>query len=406
MRIWEFEDKKEAPSDLVREQDFILRVRRMQRVGHPCLVLHFVLTAIEPLAKSQKALQDAQIKLRNFAQSTGGTYHEMSNGDAFLAWENAGDARIVADHALDAALAAHRGNAGNFLITYRMPESYAALRERTNFYVEEVHRNVNANAGKDIDENAGRLTAKNVDQIERLLKEIDIRDYGHIQCIYRDESAAGKTGATVWTPVIEEYFVSFESLRRERFPKLEFRRSEHLFLDLCAHLDQKLLGALTISYDIIAGRMVNLNLSIGTVMSALFAQFVRRVPPSARQMIGFKLHCGDMLQDFSLTLSAIDVLRREGFRIVLDDITPDMAGYIRLNKFDVDLIKINVAKDRADQMFNPIVRKSLENLPLEKLVFFHCDNENALQSGRSLGVTQFQGWLIDKQANKKRLVNT
>jgi len=403
MRIWEFEDKKEAPSDLVREQDFILRVRRMQRVARPCLVLNFVLSAIEPLAKSQKALEEAQGKLKAFAQSTGGTYHEMSNGDAFLAWENPGDARLVADRALDAALAAHRGHAAAFLFTYRMPESYAALRERTNFYVEEVRKRMEADAGKEVDENTPRLTAKSVDQIERLLKEIDIRDYGHVQCIYRDESASGRAGADAWTPVIEEYFVSFESLRRERFPKLEFRRSEHLFLDLCTHLDQKLLGALTISYDIIAGRRVNLNLSIGSVMSALFAQFVRRVPTSARKLIGFKLHCGDMLQDFSLTLSAIDVLRREGFRIVLDDITPDMAGYIRLNKFDVDLIKINVAKDRANQMFDPIVRKSLENLPMDKLVFFHCDSENALQTGRSLGVRHFQGWLIDKQANKKRL---
>ncbi len=404
MRIWEFEDKREAPSDLVREQDFILRVRRMQRLSLPCLVLNFALSAIVPLAKSQKALEDAQGKLKAFALSTRGSYHEMSNGDAFLAWENAGDARIVAERALDAALAPYKNQASEFLVTYRMPESYTALRERTNAYVEDVRKRLAEDTGKHVDETSGHLTAKNVDQIEQLLKEIDIRQYGHIQCIYQD-GPKGRDGKEDWEPIVEEYFVSFESLRRERFPKLEFKRSEHLFLALCTQLDQKLLGALTTSYDIVANRMVNLNLSIGSVMGSLFAQFVRRVPLAKRNLIGFKLHCGDMLQDFSLTLSAIEVLRREGFRIVLDDITPDMAEYIRLNKFEVDRIKINVSKDRANEIFSPIIRNHVERLPLDKLVFFHCDNENALQIGRELGITQYQGWLIDKLASKKRLGN-
>ncbi len=403
MRIWEFEDKKEAPSDLVREQDFILRVRRMQRMGFPCLVLNIVLTAIEPVIKSQSLLEEAQAKLKAIAASTRGTYHEMSNGDVFLVWENPGEARLVAGRVLEAALADYKDKAAHFLFAYRMPENYALLRERTNAYVEEVRRRIEAESSREIDKSSGHLTAKVVDQIEHLLNEIDIRPYGHVQCIYRDDAKGGKTGNDAWTPVTEEYFVSFENLRRECFPKLEFERSEHLFLALCTLLDQKLLGALTTFYDIIAGRVVNLNLSIASIMGSLFAQFVRRVPHDQRNFIGFKLHCGDMLQDFSLTLSAIDVLKREGFRIVLDGITPDMAHYINLNKFAVDRIKINVSKDRANQMLDPAIRKGVEQLPLDKLVFFHCDNEHALQIGRELGVSHFQGWLIDKLADKKRM---
>ena len=108
-----------------------------------------------------------------------------------------------------------------------------------------------------------------------------------------------------------------------------------------------------------------------------------------------------MLQDFSLTLSAINVLKREGFRIALDGLTPDMAGYINLDKFDVDQIKINVSKDRVLQMTDPAIRKGMERLPAKKLIFFHCDNERALALGREMGVSLYQGWLIDKLAVKK-----
>ena len=395
MRVWEFEDKKASPSDLVREQDFILRVRRMQRMGMACLVLNFILDAIEPFTKDHAALEEAQKRLQNFAASTNGSYYEMSNGDAFLVWEHPGEARVLAERAVEAALGQYKGNTNLFLLTYRMPENYALLRERTNYYVEVVRaRATLGGVDEKVDESSGHLTAKNVDQIEHLLGEIDVRHYGRTQSIYRYTAGA-------WTTVAEEYFISFEDFRRERFPKLEVVRSEHFFFAICTLLDQKLLAALTNSYDLIAGRMINLNLSIPSIMGSVFAQFVRRVPHEQRHLIGFELHRGDLLQDLSLTLTAIDILKREGFRVALDSITPNMVDYINLDKFAVDRIKINVSKDRAAQLADPLVRKGIERLPPEKLIFFRCDNDHALSIGRELGVSLFQGWLIDDLASKK-----
>lgn len=397
MRVWEFEDKRETPSDLVLEQDFILRVRRMQRVGVQCLVLNFILSAIEPLAKSRDAMEEAQKKLQAFAAATKGAYHGMSNGDAFLVWEQPGAASIMSDRAIDAALAEYKANANLFLLTYRMPENYALLRERTNQYVEAVRALATVTGTLDkVDESSGHLTAKNVDQIEHLLGEIDVRRYGRTQSIYEDNRATGK-----WSAVAEEYFISLEDMRRERFPKLAVERSEHFFFAICSLLDQKLIAALTNSYETIAKRTINLNLSVPTIMSSVFAQFVRRIPHDQRNLIGFELHRGDLLQDFSLTLSALNVLRHEGFRTALDSITPEMVEYINLNKFAVDRIKINVSKDRVTQLANPEIRKGLERLPHEKLIFFRCDNERALSIGRDMGVSIFQGWLIDDLAGKK-----
>lgn len=395
MRVWELADNKVLPSDLVREQDFIMRVRRMQRQSVPCLVLNFILNAIEPLAKSQAAMEEVQKKLQEVARGTKGAYYEMSNGDVFIAWEQPDNSTLTVIRAIETMLTEYGADTRQSLASYRMPENYSTLRERTNYYVEIVRASTIVGDETKVEDAQGRLTAKNVDQIEHLLGEIDLRRYGRTQNFYHYVSGT-------WKAAGEEYFVSFEDLRRERFPKLEIMAPEHFFLALCSVIDQRLLAMLTSSYEIIGGRMINLNVSVVTITGSVFAQFVHRVPRDQRALIGFELHCGDLFQDFSLALSAIDILKREGFRVILDSVTPDMVHYLNLGAFAIDAIKINVSKDRALQLDNPATRLGLERLPAQKLTFYRCDNQRALAIGQELGVSVFQGWLIDDLAGKKK----
>jgi EAL domain-containing protein (putative c-di-GMP-specific phosphodiesterase class I) len=403
-RVWEFQDDKAMPSDLVLEQDFILRVRRMQRLGTTHTVVNLVLNAIDPLAKSRRALEAVQQSLQEIAKVTNAVYAEMSNGDVFLIWEKIADAGRLIAQLVDVMLPEEsKGeDTSKFVLTYSMPGDYTQLRERANHYVEVVRaaasmmaEGVPAEALKS-EAARGPLTAWSADQIGRLLNEIDLRRYSRTQPIYRHE-AGGK-----WAPVCEEYFVSIEDLRRERFPKLEIITPEHLFLALCETLDQRLLTSLAENPQTIAGRHFHLNLSVAAVMSATFARFAHGIPREQRSLIGFELHRGDLLQDFARTLGAIETLKDEGFKVALDSITPDMANYINLAAFDVDYIKINVSRDRAEQLNDPAIRKSLAQIPAERLIFFRCDNERALAAGLELGVSLFQGWLIDDAVQGKQ----
>ena len=396
MRIWELSDNKALPSDLVREQDFIMRVRRMQRHGIASIVINFILNAIEPLARNATAMEEMQTKLKEIARATKGFYSEMSNGDVFISWEQPDKISLAAIQEVEAMLKESGADTRQSLATYKMPENYTMLRERTNYYVETSRSAsfISEETAK-VESSEGRLTAKNVDQIEQILGEIDLRRYGRTQNFYRivgDE----------WKPLGEEYFISFEDFRRERFPKLQISSPEHFFLALCGVLDQRLLAMLTSSYEIISGRMINLNVSVTSITGAIFAQFVHRVPHEHRGLIGFEVHCGDLFQDFSLALDAIGLIKREGFRVILDSVTPDMVDYLDLTAFAVDTVKINVSKDRALQLETPAVRLGLERLPADKLTFYRCDNQRALKIGRELGISLFQGWLIDDLASKKK----
>src|SRR5271168_4822059 len=136
MRTYEvIEDSNAIPSDLVREQDFILRVRRMQRHAAPHLVINLVLSAVEAFAKNQGALEAVQQQLQEFAKVTQGLYAEMSNGDVFIIWEETAGTQPLPARIMSAILPDVKDTTP-FLLIYHMPKDYTPLRERTNHYVE------------------------------------------------------------------------------------------------------------------------------------------------------------------------------------------------------------------------------------------------------------------------------
>lgn len=403
-RVWEIEDRTVLmPVDMVREQDFILRLRRLQRQGAPFLIANLVLSALPALAKSSYTLETVQARLREFAKGIKGTYVEMSNGDVFLIWDKVGAAGDVIASAVK-LLPLEEGQAQNpagFLATYTMPDDYTKLRERANHYIDVVRDAVTQASGTPAaalkGENArGPLTAWGVDQIGKLLEDIDVRTYARTQPIYR------LNDDNTWQAISEEYFISLENLRRERFPKLDLTAPEHLFLALCEMVDQRLLSLLAKANATIVGRALHINLAVATVIDNVFAQFTHSIPKDQRGLLTFELHCGDIFQDFSRTQTAIDVLRREKFRVVLDGVTPDMLPYVNLAAFRFDMIKINVSGDRISLFNDAAVRKALQALPPDKLLFFRCDSDKALQISRSMGVRLFQGWHIDELANPRK----
>lgn len=405
MRIWEFEESKDRviPSDLVREQDFILRIRRLNRLATPHLVMNLAMANVIEHIQKPTQLHAIQKQLQDFASVTSGTYCEMSNGDVFIIWEETGDAQLLSSRILSLLMPEETADTdgSGFLKSYHLPQDYSTLRERANHYIEVV-REANAAASEtplqqalQSDAARGPLTAWSVDQIVKLLKDIDLSQYVRKQTVCQYQASG------MWLPVAEEYFIGFHDLRRERFPKLELMTPEHLFLVLCETLDQLLLAQLTNDKTLITGKAQYFNLAITSTLSAGFAAFARSLTAEQRSHITFELHRGDLLQDFARTLNVIQLIKYEGFCVALDSITPDMVNYLDLAAFQTDIIKIKASKEYLGDLQNPKVRAGLSKLPSDRLIFSHCDSEKTLAVGLDLGVSRFQGWLIDLALSKQ-----
>ncbi len=399
MRVWEVEENKAIPSNLVREQDFILRVRSMHRQGVPYLVLNITLGRIEASHGGRGPLEEAQERVQAFAKTTAGIYAEMSNGDVFVVWPSLAAPKDVEKLVMQAALPSvvTPEDIQAYVLSYRLPEDYPALRERTNHYVE-----MSRNTGQAPDENAparlllteaarGPLTAWGVDQINKVIQDIDLQRYLKIQPVY-ERLALG-----TWRPIFEEWFVSFEELKRAHFPKMELVASDHLFFEVCQALDRRLLNELSSNTALAAKSPISINLSLDTTMGSAFAAFARELPRSAHNNVIVELNCGDLFRDFSQTLNTIETLRHEGFRVAIDGVTPDMLRFINFGLFEADYIKLNVSQERFAQLGDLQTREALMPLPRGKLIFYRCDNESAHTLGLSIGITMFQGWYVDEK---------
>lgn len=402
MRMWEFDDNRAAPSSLVLEQDFILRIRRLHRLGTPHLVAHIALSDIPADYSGRGTLDEVQRRIQALILVQKGAYCEMSNGDVFLIWSATPMAKVFPEQAMMVALpyGVAATDFEKYVTLYNLPADYPLLREHANNYVNASRENALISD----DENSpaallkseltrGPLTAWSVNLIERLTKDVDLCPFIRSQSVYEFQNKDNG-----WKPLFDEAFIGLEDVKSRFFPHIDLTQPKHLFLDLCQVLDRSLLETLTINYDSVSDMNLNLNLSLHTVLGLEFAQFTRRIPRSSRARVGFEVHCGDLLQDFSQTLNAIGTMRQEGYKLSIDGVTPDMLGYFNFARFDVDYIKINVGKDNAASLKFQAIRENFAKLPREKLVFFHCDNEQALVAGIDLGVTKFQGWLIDDKA--------
>jgi EAL domain-containing protein (putative c-di-GMP-specific phosphodiesterase class I) len=396
MRVWGLDDVKAMPGDMVLEQDFIMRLRHILRQATPYLIINVTFNAVTVEQHGLEAKEKLQRVIGVAAHDAGGEAHFMANGDCFVAVPlSHGKTSSVTAQPIIAAAGVDAALATELFHCFTMPSDYPQIRERTNHYVEAARAAAmigvgNPSPGMALRNDAvrGPLTPWALDQIEKLFAEIDVRNYVRHQNIYR-------RAATGWTISSSEYFVGIDDLQRERFPRLEIRTPERLFMELCSALDHRLLAQFAEHPDSLAAGSLHLNIAVDSVLGAPFAKFCNAIPPDRRRAITFELNRGDLFLNFTTTLAAIALLRQEGFAIAVDALHPELLPYLNLQKLAADFYKVRVSKDILEQLSQTEVLRAFQTLPADKIIFYRCDTEAALAIGRQLGVTLYQGWLID-----------
>lgn len=405
MRQWEFIDDKAAPLNIVFEQDFILHIRRLKKQRTPFIVANLILSAIPSSGIDGSSMEDMHNRLKSFMQSEKGVFAPMSNGDVFLTWEVSPEKAHLVSQVLQIALPPGTGryDQEDYLQLYKLPDDYVKIREVIDGYLKTTSPALKTKEQKLVDcmrylqsEDArGDMTAWSVTKIEGLIKRIDLHNYILTQPIYRRHEDGS------WERICDEAYIGLGTLHEKYFPHTNVHKPKHLFLELCQFLDTKFLCILKENYDSIQGMNLSLNFSIPTVLGIDFAMFTRNVPKEDRKNFGFEVHCGDLLQDFEVTLNMIDTMREEGFNIALDGVTPNMLKYFDFSSLNLDAIKINVSKDNLQMLGEQETQKAIMLIDPDKVIFSHCDNLAALDIGKTLNITKYQGFLIDEKATRQ-----
>ncbi|MGE3770301.1 MAG: EAL domain-containing protein [Bdellovibrionales bacterium] len=389
----------QVSSGAVLEQDFILQIRRLQKQGEAAWVLNIMFTQMPNLNSHPELLDSVHDHLNDFARKASGSLHLMTNGDGFLILPG----RVTKDPsnyaaAILQAILPQGFDPGRSPVAltqiFAMPDDYMPLRERINYYIgiaKDLEENVADDPERNLQSDAvqGPLTAYALSEIERLLESLDIRRYHRAQRVYEKQTDGS------FKTYYEENFISTTELQQDKFPRLDLRGSGRLFAELSSQMDRRMLAHLLRVTDQWQGRSIGLNLSARTVLSSTFAQFCHVVVGAARQHVTFEIHISDLFHDLPTFENALTTLRNEGFRVVIDGLRPDMLPLLRLEALSVEGYKISVRKDMLPFINQPLVLQAVRQLLPAKVIFMHCETQQAMDIGAALGITHFQGFYID-----------
>ncbi len=200
-------------------------------------------------------------------------------------------------------------------------------------------------------------------------------------------------------PAFNEIFTSIAMLCEMLMPEIDVHANPWLFRDLTQHLDRRMISYLAQNGETTRSQPFSVNLNISTLLSPEFLDFDEQLNKGTRGGIVIELQLFDVYADLGNFLFARDFLHERGYKFCLDATTHMSLPLIDRAELGFDLVKLLWNDDLAGQLSGPRgrnLRLAAEKVGPERLILAHCDSEQALEVGESLGITLYQGYLLDE----------
>lgn len=285
-------------------------------------------------------------------------------------------------------------NQNRFVMVFNLTENYRAAAERVAKYA--------ADAQKASDQEAvpqKQLRPLSPEDLENVLHAF--KKFGSdkfLKAFMRDQTVVrhGPAGTEQW---MHEYFISMDSLRKPLFIDVEMRASGQLFNDFTRVLDQIVLRAFKHMEP--TPMPFSINVNVVTVFTAAFADFMDQTPKDRLSRMTFEFRQADIVEHFDEFEVARGMIKAMGAQIGVDKIFPQTLGLVDLDYIGASYAKV-LWRDGAEDILKERGKtfKYMLDCGLQP-VLIRVDNPRALTVGAELGVTAFQGFLIDDTLRKR-----
>ena len=205
-------------------------------------------------------------------------------------------------------------------------------------------------------------------------------------------------------PVYHEIYTSIGSLCDTLMPGIDIQANPWLFQELTQHLDRRMISYLAQDADTIRGLPFSVNFNVSTLLSPEFLDFDEALNKGVRGGIVIELQLFDVYANLSDFQFARDFLHERGYKFCLDATTSMSLPLVDREQLGFDLVKLLWSDDLNDQLAGPRgkgFRMAAEKMGSERLILARCDSERALEVGESLGITLYQGHLLDEMVASK-----
>ncbi len=239
------------------------------------------------------------------------------------------------------------------------------------------------------------LTPRQLGHIEAVIARSDMAAMIRSQpvCGVRDDHAP--------EPVLDERYVSIQALQDGLMPQASLAGDPWLFRRLTGALDRQMLRL--VNDGDVPERAISLNLSVATVLSSEFDQLEGMLLPRLAGKLVFELQAADYFLDPAAFAEARDRMIRAGHTLCLDGATHHTLPFMDRHHLGVDLIKLRWSDELPELVGQgenagsgcTALTDAISRIGPARLILCRCENAKAVEVGRALGVTLFQGRHID-----------
>ena len=207
--------------------------------------------------------------------------------------------------------------------------------------------------------------------------------------------------------LFREHYVSMFDLQQRVAPGVNLFGNLWLFQYMTEFLDRRLLAIIARRGLDEGNDAISLNLNVGTLLSRDFQQFHQSLGNLANRVV-VEVQLIDALADMGAFGYARDSLRERGYRVLVDGLNPFALQFFDARPLEADFVKITWSREFLgdDSRHRPAaLRESIERAGAERIVLARVETEEAVKWGVGLGITGFQGQLVDEIVDKMAVRN-
>lgn len=229
--------------------------------------------------------------------------------------------------------------------------------------------------------------------LENALVKMDIRPF------LRRQPICAVVGEGAPEAVFDEYFVSVPDLAKVLLPTVDVTSDRWLFAHFTMHLDRRMFAAMP-DMDKERGTAVSLNVNVSSLLSSDFLTFDQKFRAVTKRQAVFELQAWDMFADMGSYVFARDFLHDKGYRVLLDGLNHLTFPLLPRDLLKVDLMKITWSPDIMSESHvqrRELFEKAIKKANPGRVILCRVDSHDAIQFGRSQGISLYQGRYIDKR---------
>ena len=231
-----------------------------------------------------------------------------------------------------------------------------------------------------------------LEQIERAIEHADLANILRRQDVYA--LAPGMPPERMF----HELYFSMHYLAQTLLPGHSVTSDDFLFRHLTRVLDRRMLALMTQRELFPMLRAAALNLNVRTVLSAEFMEFDRATNVKDRGSLAIELPALDIMNEPDEYLFARDFLKERGYKIVLDGVKHLNLPLIDRDWLGFDFVKVPWTPSLFDDAVGhrgEMLKAAIARTGRDRVVLCRIDSEDGLKAGEALGITLYQGRLID-----------